>query len=1029
MPYATDITFEGCYDMTIYVPENSVGLYQESYPWYYYNIAPMWRYLYTTIIDYEGYSLKFTATSMEPAECEVVCSTKPSTETSIVIPSTVTILGKEFAVTSIGDDAFKSCSSLTSIEIPSSVTSIGGSAFSDCSSLTSIEIPSGVTSIGGSAFSGCSSLTSIEIPSSVTSIGGSAFSGCSSLTSIEIPSGVTSIGDYAFAWCSNLTSIEIPSGVTYIGSSAFSDCSSLTSVFCLAEEVPYTDYDPYNIFYNNPFSGCLSSMTIYVPRESVDVYKRSTYWNSFAIKSITCEVTAVINPKEAGVVTGAGSYSVIETENVTLSATPNKGYEFVNWTENGNAVSEESEYTFEMTDDVEYVANFKLLDYNVVTSVNKDDAGLVIGSGIYSHGGNVTLTAIAMEGYKFVNWTEDGEVVSENAQYSFVVEGNRNLVANFEKKEVSYNVILLALDLNAGNVTGSGSYLEGETVRVVATPNAGYEFVSWVENGSVVSTEAEYSFEIADNRIMIANFTLIDYHIAAFAENSGEVVGTGDYHYGDNVTLIALPSEGYRFVSWTENGEVVSTEAQYSFTVIGNRDLVANFTLSEYNVTATVNINNAGMVSGSGLYPHGDNVSMIAMAADGYRFVNWTENDELVSEVAEYSFIVKNDRNLVANFVEKEKIYNVSLLVIPANTGTVVGAGSYIEGEIVTITATPNEGYRFVSWTEDGEVVSTESQYSFEIAGNRIIIANFELKSYNVTAIANIENSGTVTGVSIYSHGKNVTLSAIANAGYEFINWTENGVVASEEAEYSFIVTDNRNLVANFTLLGYKVATSVNIENAGVVIGSGTYSHGDNVTLTAIPIKNGYEFVSWTEHGEEVSTEAQYSFVVTSDRDLVANFELLEYYVSAAVNTAAAGEITGDGNYYHGDTVALVARANENYRFLNWTENGEVVSEYAQYSFVVIKDRNLVANFISTVGINEQSVVFNLYPIPSTDRLFIDTESYIEEISIYTLSGVMIYKEVDFDNKSVDVSNLNSGVYLIKIKSNDKVIMKRFVKE
>ncbi len=141
--------------------------------------------------------------------------------TSIEIPS---------SVTSIGSYAFRNCSSLTSIEIPSSVTSIGSFAFYGCSSLISIEIPSSVTSIGEGAFRDCSGLTSVSLPSSVTSIGRSAFSGCSSLTSIEIPSSVTSIRSSAFSFCSSLTSIEIPSSVTNIGASAFSDCTSLASL-------------------------------------------------------------------------------------------------------------------------------------------------------------------------------------------------------------------------------------------------------------------------------------------------------------------------------------------------------------------------------------------------------------------------------------------------------------------------------------------------------------------------------------------------------------------------------------------------------------------------------------------------------------------------------------------------------------------------------------------------------------------------------------------------------------------------------
>ena len=133
-------------------------------------------------------------------------------------------------MTSIGENAFYGCSSLTSINIPSSVTSIGWGAFYGCSSLTSINIPSSVTSIGEWTFYGCNSLTSINIPSSVTSIGKGTFRGCSALTSINIPSSVTSIGYGAFEDCSSLTSINIPSSVTSIGEYAFNGCSSLTSI-------------------------------------------------------------------------------------------------------------------------------------------------------------------------------------------------------------------------------------------------------------------------------------------------------------------------------------------------------------------------------------------------------------------------------------------------------------------------------------------------------------------------------------------------------------------------------------------------------------------------------------------------------------------------------------------------------------------------------------------------------------------------------------------------------------------------------
>ena len=122
-------------------------------------------------------NLKFEITDPTNKWVEVVGVKKTKVET-VIIPSSITIRGKEYKVTSIGKEAFYRCESLTSITIPSSVTSIGESAFSGCESLASITIPSSVTSIGEQAFWGCDNLTSITIPSSVYSIGRWTFCGC-----------------------------------------------------------------------------------------------------------------------------------------------------------------------------------------------------------------------------------------------------------------------------------------------------------------------------------------------------------------------------------------------------------------------------------------------------------------------------------------------------------------------------------------------------------------------------------------------------------------------------------------------------------------------------------------------------------------------------------------------------------------------------------------------------------------------------------------------------------------------------------
>ena len=150
---------------------------------------------------------------------------------------------------------------------------IGEHAFYGCSSLTSVNIPSSVKWIGSYAFYGCSSLTNINIPSSVTEIDRGAFSGCSSLTSVNIPSSVKWIGESTFSGCSSLTSVNIPSSVTVIGGYAFSGCSGLRSIYVYAETVPST--------VAGAFEGCDSkNCTVYVPKGTYDAYWLSE-WGYF----------------------------------------------------------------------------------------------------------------------------------------------------------------------------------------------------------------------------------------------------------------------------------------------------------------------------------------------------------------------------------------------------------------------------------------------------------------------------------------------------------------------------------------------------------------------------------------------------------------------------------------------------------------------------------------------------------------------------------------------------------------------------
>jgi hypothetical protein len=337
----------------------------------------------------------------------------------------------------------------------------------------------------------------------------------------------------------------------------------------------------------------------------------------------------------------------------------------------------------------------------------------------------------------------------------------------------------------------------------------GHPCALWLDN--LIYKSYFISFDISqftnDNDIntMIAEalewFTPEVYTISATATpiEGGTVSGTGNYIAQSTATLIAIPTDGYEFVSWTENGETVSNDAEYAFTVTSDRTLVANFETQTFTVTATASPDQGGTVTGAGTYEYNQTATLNATPSEGYEFANWTENGDVVSTDAEYAFTVTSDRTLVANFAIQT--FTIAATASPDEGGTVTGAGTYNYNQAATLNATPTDGYEFANWTENGDVVSADAEYTFTVVTDRTLVANFAIQTFTVTATASPEEGGTVTGAGTYDYNQTATLKATPSEGYEFTNWSEDESIVSTDPEYSFNVTTDRTLTANFDLV------------------------------------------------------------------------------------------------------------------------------------------------------------------------------------------------------------------------------------
>ncbi|MBR5562170.1 MAG: leucine-rich repeat protein, partial [Clostridia bacterium] len=172
-----------------------------------------------------------------------------------------------YANQSIGDNAFNSCSSLSSLSLPTTLKSIAASAFRSCNSLVSVIIPEGVTNIDRGAFWGCSNLTDVSLPSTLTVVGGAyndgAFQDCKKLKTVTFAEGSSDaiIEQYAFINCIELAKVTIPCNYTHIGTRAFQGCTSLKSVEWKKSSYSYANQS----IGDNAFHGCSSLVRLSLP--------------------------------------------------------------------------------------------------------------------------------------------------------------------------------------------------------------------------------------------------------------------------------------------------------------------------------------------------------------------------------------------------------------------------------------------------------------------------------------------------------------------------------------------------------------------------------------------------------------------------------------------------------------------------------------------------------------------------------------------------------------------------------------------
>ncbi len=379
----------------------------------------------------------------------------------------------------------------------------------------------------------------------------------------------------------------------------------------------------------------------------------------------------------------------------------------------------------------------------------------------YVTGTSVTLTAVENGGYKFNGWYNGETRISSETVCTVVVTGDTTFTAKFWAWH--FPSLTLVSDPGEGGTLSKkpdkASYEQGDKVTLTATPAEGYVFVAWYDGVTTLSTELSFEYTMpADDRALTARFKLLPPNEFTMTVVAAPVIGgtvskspdQATYTSGTQVTLSAVPAEGYAFTWWTDGVTSVSSEASFVYTMgTASKIFTAKFKkVPVYNVVVSAVPGSGGTVSKTPdlySYREGVQVTLQAIPANGYEFRGWTDDSTTVSTAASFLYTVAPvNVTFKANFkLLPPNRFTVTAVASPANAGTVTKSpdqSSYTTGTTVTLAVTENDGFKFIAWLDGATTVSTEFSFLYTVTTeNKVFTAKFRTIPPRLPAPENVQ--------------------------------------------------------------------------------------------------------------------------------------------------------------------------------------------------------------------------------------------------------------------------------------------------
>ena len=690
----------------------------------------------------------------------------------------------------------------------------------------------------------------------------------------------------------------------------------------------------------------------------------------------TYQISAVSADENQGAVSLTNGGEAVENgTSVVASATPEEGYEFVNWQVDGVEKSTANPYTFTAAENVSLVATFRPLKYNVVFSVDGEEttSSLDYASVI------PTPTTPSKTGYTFTGWEpafEEGATVPLNGitytaqwqvnQYTFTFDSNggsdvaaitqdygtavtapanptregytftgwdKEIPANMPATNMTFtaqwqvNQYTFIFDSNGGSDVAAITQDYGTAVTAPANPTReGYTFTGW---------DKEIPANMpATNMTFTAQWQINQYTLT-FDSNGGSDVAAITQDYATAVTAPANPTrEGYTFTGWDKEIPANMPATNMTFT--------AQWQVNQYTFIFD---SNGGSDVAAITQDYGTAVTAPANPTrEGYTFTGWDKE------------IPANMPATNMTFTAQWQI-NQYTLTFDSNGGSEVAAITQDYGTAVTAPANPTrEGYTFAGWDKEIPANMPASDMTF--------IAQWQVNQYKVTFLS--END--VVSEGMYDYGSAITAPVPTREGYTFTGWSPevDATVPAHDVSYT----------AQWQINQYKVTFQAD----GNTVSEQTLDYGSSITVPEAPAKEGYTFTGWSP--EVDATVPAHDVTYTANYEV--NYYRLTYYIG--------NEVVYTEEVAYGTAIEpYQPEVPEGYEFKGWTD--EVPATMPAH------DVEIHGDFTIMVGIQ---------------KIVVEAGGSVE---VYNLQGQLV-KRI---SNAAELRHLPTGVYLI----NGKKVVKR----